>query len=153
MSHSLRRSDSGTSVIEFAVLAPVIIFLLMGLIEVGRFMYFGLLASHAARAGVQYAARNLSTASDASVNGPATRNAAIADAQSLSAWNVTSSITCTLNGQATTCPSNTANFVPPGLVYYVEVKVNGTFNSLMKYPGLPQQIPVSSFAIMPVNNQ
>ncbi len=50
--------------VEFAILAPVFVFLLIGLIEVGRFAFFGILAANAARAGAQYGAQTLSTAAD-----------------------------------------------------------------------------------------
>lgn len=153
MIRKLVRSRSGTSVVEFALIAPVFIFLLIGVIEIGRYMFFDILAAHAARAGVQYGARDLSTAADASTSGSATRSAALQDAQSLSQFNETSTLICTVNGQASTCPSTTANTVPPGLIYYVQVHVWGTFSTLMRYPGLPQTLPVSATAIMPVGNQ
>jgi len=145
--------DSGTSLIEFALVLPVFVFLMMGIIEVGRYTYFGIVAAHAARAGVQYASQTTETAADASKNGGATRTAALQDGQNLSNWTVTSSIVCTVNGQASTCPVNTANAVPANLVYYVQVQVTGRFNTLMNYPGIPTNIPVTSTAIMPVGNQ
>jgi Flp pilus assembly protein TadG len=145
--------SAGTSMVEFALLAPVFIFMMVGVIEVTRYLYFGIVAAHAARAGVQYAAQTTETAADAAANGAKTKSAAIADGQNLSAWQVTSSITCTVGGQASTCPINTANAVPANLVYYVQVKVTGTFNSLLAYPGLPHSIPVTATAIMPVGNQ
>ena len=37
--------------VEFALLAPVFIFMMIGVIEVSRYMYFGIVAAHAARAG------------------------------------------------------------------------------------------------------
>ncbi len=60
----LVRSDKGTSMVEFAIIAPVFIFLLIGLIEISRFAFFALLAANAARAGAQYGAQNTTTASD-----------------------------------------------------------------------------------------
>jgi len=147
------RDDSGTSLVEFAVVLPVFVFLLIGMIEISRYAYFAILASHAARAGVQYASQTTTTAADASSNGPGTRTAALADAQNLSSWTIRSSITCTIAGQASTCPQNTANAVPANLVYYVQVKVTGTFHSLLNYPGVPSSIPISASAIMPVGNQ
>ncbi len=144
---------SGTSMIEFALLSPVFIFMLIGVIEVSRYMYFAILASHAARAGVQYAAQTTETAADASANGTGTRDAALADAQNLATWTVHSSITCTIAGQSSTCPQNTANAVPANLVYYVQVQVSGTFSSLLNYPGIPHSFPITATAIMPVGNQ
>jgi len=137
--------------IEFAVVLPVFVFLLIGVIEFGRYTYFAILASHAARAGVQYAAQNLETAADANANGPGTASAAKADAQSLSGWKVTSAVVCTVNSQPSPCPAS--NAIVSNVVYYVQVSVSATFNSLMKYPGIPQQLPVSATAMMRVANQ
>jgi Flp pilus assembly protein TadG len=144
---------TGTSLIEFALVLPVFVFLMMGIVEVSRYTYFGIVAAHAARAGVQYASQTTETAADANTNGPATKSAALADGQNLSNWTITSSLVCTVNGQASTCPMNTANAVPANLVYYVQVKVTGRFNTLMNYPGIPTNIPITSTAIMPVGNQ
>jgi len=51
------RSDRGTSLVEFAIVLPVLMFLLVGLSEFGRFGYYAILAANAARAGVQYGAQ------------------------------------------------------------------------------------------------
>lgn len=147
------RSQRGTSMTEFALIAPVFIFMLVGIVEVGRYTYFAILAQHAARAGVQYAAQNLETAADASVSGPSTASAAAADAQSLSQWHVTSWVTCTNNMQAALCPSGTSGQVSSGLVYYVGVKVTGTFKTLLNYPGIPTNVPITGTALMRVGNQ
>ncbi len=144
---------SGTSMVEFALLPPVFVFLMIGIIEVSRYMYFAIVAAHAARAGVQYASQTTETAADASANGSNTRNAALADGQNLSNWTVHSSVTCTIASQPSTCPQNTANAVPANLVYYVQVKVTGTFHSLLNYPGIPHSFPITATAVMPVGNQ
>jgi Flp pilus assembly protein TadG len=154
MTRRLLRSQRGTSMIEFALVLPVFVFMLVGVIEMGRYTYFAVLAQHAARAGVQYAAQNLQTAADASTSGPATANAAKQDGQSYSQWKVTSWISCTNAGAGTACPAtNNAGTVSPGLVYYVGVKVTGTFKSLLSYPGIPNNVPISATAIMRVGNQ
>lgn len=147
------RCDRGTSALEFALMAPVFIFMLVGIIEIGRYTYYAILAAHAARAGVQYAAQNLETASDAAASGPNTSNAAVVDGQQLANWKVTSKVVCTVNNVAAPCPANNTSSVSPSNFYYVQVQVTGTFNSLLKYPGIPQQIPVSGTAIMRVGNQ
>ena len=139
--------------IEFAIVLPVFIFMMVGIIEIGRFTYYSILAAHAARAGVQYAAQNLTTASDAANSGPATTAAAVQDGQSLSNWAVTSKISCTVNNVSSSCPTNASGAVSPNNFYYVQVTVTGTFKSLLKYPGIPQSIPVTGSAIMRVGNQ
>jgi Flp pilus assembly protein TadG len=147
------RCNRGTSLIEFALVAPIFIFLLIGVIEVGRYTYFAILAQHAARAGVQYAAQNLTTAADASVNGSNTAGAASQDAQSLSNWTVHSMVICTMNSQFSPCPANNMSAVSPNLTYYVQVTVTGTFKSLLSYPGIPNNVPVQGLAVMRVGNQ
>jgi Flp pilus assembly protein TadG len=138
-------SEKGTALTEFAVMVPVFTFLLVGLIEIGRFTYFALLASNAARAGVQWGAQNLSNAE----NNTGMTNAAQNDGQNLG-WTITPSHFCTLNGTVTTCATGA---VPAGQVYYVEVTATGTFYSLLKYPGIPRTLPVSGKAVMRVMSQ
>lgn len=142
------RSESGTSMIEFALVLPVLIFLLIGIIEVGRYTFFGVLAANAARAGVQYGAQDLSHAQD--TNGM--RAAALNDGQNLAQWTASPSYLCSVNGGSLqTC--NTANMPASGTIYYVKVSVTGSFRSLMNYPGIPTNVPVSGSAVMRVVNQ
>ncbi len=155
MKRALLRSESGTSLIEFAVILPVFLFLLLGIVEVGRYTYFSILAAHAARAGVQYATQNLQTAADANTNSASshTAGAASQDAQSLSNWTIHSSIVCTINNQPSPCPVNNSNSVSPSLVYYVKVTVSGTFKSLFSYPGIPTNVPVGASDVQRVGSQ
>jgi Flp pilus assembly protein TadG len=143
-------SQAGTSLIEFALLAPVLLFLMVGLIEVGRYTYYGIVAAHAARAGVQYGAQNLVTA--ASPAGGAIENAALNDAGNPAAWKATHSIICTNGSNQVSCPAG-ASIAASNLVYYVQVKVTGTVNSLLKYPGIPQQSSFTAVATMRVANE
>lgn len=143
-------SQAGTSLIEFAVVAPVFLFMMVGIIEVGRYTYYGIVASHAARAGVQYGAQNLITA--AAPAGGAIENAALNDAGSPAGWKATHSIICTNGGSQVTCPAG-ASIAASNLVYYVQVKVTGTVKSLLQYPGIPQQSSFTATATMRVANE
>jgi Flp pilus assembly protein TadG len=148
MRASLRRSESGTSMIEFALVLPVLVFLMIGLIEVGRYTFFGILAANAARAGVQYGAQDLYHAQDTS----GMKNAALADGQNLTQWTATPSYLCSVNGGSLqTC--NTSSIPPSGTVYYVKVAVSGSFRSLLNYPGIPNNVPINGSAVMRVINQ
>ena len=143
--------ERGTSAVELAVSTPLFLLLMVGTIDMARYAYYSILAAHAARAGVQYAAQNLQTAYDAANNGPNTAAAATHDAQNLSNWKVTSSVICFNGGQLTACPSSST--VPATLLYYVSVKVTGTFNGFLSYPGIGQQVPVTGSAMMRVDTQ
>ena len=82
--------------IEFALILPVLALLLIGVIEIGRFTYFSVLAANAARAGAQYGAQGPTTAGDST----GMIAAATQDGQSLSNWtgNVTANELCSVSG-------------------------------------------------------
>jgi Flp pilus assembly protein TadG len=136
------RSESGASIVEFAIVAPFLVLLLIGTIDFGRYMYDGILAANAARAGVQFAAQNLETA----VNTVGVQNAAYADAQNLSGLSASATRFCELSGVVTPCTTN-------GAVPYVQVLTTGTFYPIIAYPGLPASILVSGSAVMRVENE
>jgi Flp pilus assembly protein TadG len=141
----LARSEAGASLVEFAIMAPVMIFLLIGLIEVGRYTYFAILAANAARAGVSYGAQNAITAFD----NTGMQNAALQDAQNISNFTATPNHFCSSDGvTVSACPSGTGP--TPPLYYYVQVTTTGTFSSLFNYPGIPNHIPISGSAVMRV---
>jgi Flp pilus assembly protein TadG len=147
---NLVRCNRGTSMIEFALVAPMLIFLFMGLVEVGRYTNFAIMAANAARAGVQYGAQNLTTAQD----NAGMENAALNDAQNVGNFGTpTAQHLCSVSGGALeTCSSSSG---PPAAntVYFVEVNVTGTFKPLLTYPGIPSSVPVSGNAIMRVADQ
>lgn len=142
----LWRSECGASLVEFALLAPVMVVLLIGLVEVGRYTFFAILAANAARAGAQYGAQDFEHAKD--TTGMA--NAAKADGQNLSPWNVIAGPLCSVNGGALGACSN-----PPatGTVYYVSVQVNGTFQSLLHLPWIRTSAPITGTSVMRVASQ
>lgn len=140
------RSENGSSLIEFAIVLPLLLVLLIGLIDLGRAAYYGILASGAARAGAQYGAQNPFTVSDAA----GIQSAVAADAPGIP-WTASTTELCSINGGAlVTCPigGNAQN-----VVYYVKVHVTGTFSTLVQYPGIPQNVPVGGDAVMRVTTQ
>ena len=143
------RSERGTSLIEFGLTAPMLAFFLIGLVETGRYARFAIMAASAARAGVQYGAQNLTTA----VDNAGMIGAARQDAQNLSGFTVTAKHFCSNNGGALQLCVASGAPPSPTTVYYVQVQVSGTFNSLVNYPGLPSSLPVAGSAIMRVSNQ
>ncbi|HLX25867.1 MAG TPA: TadE/TadG family type IV pilus assembly protein [Candidatus Cybelea sp.] len=144
------RCDRGTSLIEFAIAAPMIVFLLIGLIEIGRYTYFAILAASAARAGAQYGAQDLLTAYDQS----GIESAASADGENLPNWTVTVNELCASAGSAPAqCNTPWGSSPPAGITYYVDVGVTGTFTTLMNYPGIPNNIAISGSSTMRVATQ
>lgn len=133
--------DRGTSAVEFALVVPALVFLLIGLMDFGRYMYFGIVTAHAARAGVQYGARNLVTVGDRTN----IDNAALQDAPDAS-LSITPSYFCSKNGSVVGCTAS-------GVTYYVQVQASGTFRPFLTYPGIPSTITITKTAVMRVSNQ
>lgn len=62
-----RRQRSGAAAVEFAVVVPVVIVILMAIFEYGRFMFTYTTATNAAREGARYAAVHTSDKTTAEV--------------------------------------------------------------------------------------
>ncbi len=134
--------ESGASLVEFALVAPFLALLLIGMIDFGRYTYDGILAANAARAGVQYGAQSLITAVDTT----GIEKAAIADAGSLPNLSASPQPYCLANGAIASCTTS-------GAVPYVKVVTSGTFTPLIKYPGLPASLSITGTAVMRVESQ
>jgi Flp pilus assembly protein TadG len=142
-----RAKQSGQALLEVALVTPLLLLLAVGIIEIGRYAYYGILVADAARAGAQYGAQNLATAADTA----GIRAAAENDGQNLAALNVTVQHECGCTGSSIggACPA-TACASPNHPLVYVKVTVTGKFNSLFKYPGIPQSIDCDSTEMMRV---
>src|ERR1017187_2493208 len=63
------RLESGQSVLEVALLSPLLVLMLFGMIDLSRWVFQAVEVSSAARAGAQYGAQNLATAADTGSTG------------------------------------------------------------------------------------
>ena len=79
------RGERGTSLLEFALVLPILLLLLLGVIEIGRYAEMSIQVASAARAGAQYGAQNLATAADS----PGIQTAALRDSQVVACGNQT----------------------------------------------------------------
>jgi Flp pilus assembly protein TadG len=142
-----RATQAGQALLEVALVTPFLLLLAVGIIEIGRYAYYSILVADAARAGAQYGAQNLATAADTA----GIRTAAENDGQNLAALHVTVQHECGCSGSSIggACPA-TACASPNHPLIYVKVSVTGTFNSLFKYPGIPQSIDCDSTELMRV---
>lgn len=154
MIRKLMRSQSGASLVEFALLVPVMAFLLVGIIDIGRYTFYAILAANAARAGAQFGAQNLSTAE----NTAGMVSAAKTDGQNFAQWDgVTANYLCSVSGAAPAPCTSGSSTPPTNTIYYVQVIVTGHFTPLVKYPGIPSNgttgIPITGSATMRVISQ
>jgi len=145
--------ERGTALLEVALLTPLLLLLMMGIIEVGRYAELSILVANAARAGVQYGAQSLVTASDST----GIINAAMNDGQNIPQLQVNppsngysgSFVLCGCSdlssGLGSTCPA-TGCSSPQHPLVYVQVDTQGQFQSLFSYPGIPSSITINASA-------
>lgn len=146
------RAQAGSALIEFVIALPLLMLLLLGVVEIGRYAYFAIQVGNAARAGVQYGAQNGVTALDTA----GMISAAKADGNnSIAALNVTPSSSCQCWDGSSGTPVPCSGSCPAGshLVEYVQVTVSGTVNPLFHYPMLPSTLNVSNTATMRIAEQ
>jgi len=136
----------------------MLVLLLIGLIEVGRFTALSIRLGNAARAGAQFAVSsgNSTTAYDS----PDIANAACNDSgfscttstpkpgttAAPDTMLVTSGVNCTYSDGT----SSSSCVLKPGVQrnMFVHVSTSGTFKPLLKYPVMPNSLPMSLTATM-----
>ena len=141
--------SNGQSLVEFALVVPLLLLLLIGAVEIGRAAYYAIVVVNAARSAVQYGAQNHTTAAD----NAGIQQAALNDAPVLSSDNVTISSYCECpdgnlapNCMVTDCPVDD-RFIP-----YLKVNTQMQIMPLVGFPGLPPSFSFTGEAIMRIGN-
>lgn len=136
--------ERGAALVETALITPMLLALMIGIVEVGRYADYSIKVTNAARAGVQYGSQNPVTAFDLT----GMQSAALADAQSpapspsaspvpLAGLTATASMYCSFE-DGTADPNCAAGTSSNHRIYYVTVVTTGSMKSLFNYqfPGL-----------------
>ena len=166
--HGRHLAQSGQALIELAFVVPLLLILLLGVIEVGRYAYIAILVGNAAHAGASYGAQSKQQSNDTT----GIQNAAYFDfagGNTSSSTNnslapgtltITSSTSCGCDsgGATTAAPScDITVYSNAGTcagtsrwVVVVNVTANGTFTALFNYPGIPSSLVISRSASLPV---
>jgi Flp pilus assembly protein TadG len=136
------KENAGTSLIEAALLIPLLLLMLAGAVDLGKACYMAIEVSSAAQSGAEYGVQN---PSDTDGMVAASRLDAV-DVPTLSA---VASYGCECSdgtSDVATCGTTpTCNF---NIVDYVEVDTTATYSSLLTYPGVPGSIVISGKARM-----
>ena len=129
----LTRSESGGSLIEAAIVVPLLLLLVLGVGDFGRIMYYGITLENAARAGAAFGSQSTGHLSD--TNG--IRQAAEQEAQNIGSISVSSQKICECTGGSVSCTtSNCSGYGAP--MAFVEVTTTTTFTPLSSaFPGIP----------------
>jgi len=161
-------SQSGQTLVEVALTLPLLLLLLLGVIEMGRYAYISILVGNAARAGAAYSAQSGGTSTDTAGIILAADKDFQNNGQNLSKLTVSSVVSCGCDNAGTltvdytsaadcsdaTNPALAATIaacVPAGhWVAMVAVTSSGKFNSIFNAFGIPTSITLSKTATMRV---
>jgi Flp pilus assembly protein TadG len=144
--------NSGQSIIEMALLSPLLILLFLGAAEYGRLYYIGIEVTNAAHAGVEYGTQGNAYAQD-NTN---IMQAALNEEADLINKNVplqltTSSITVQqLCATVYSATPSTCSFTSPNPIEYVKVDTQVTVDSLFNSYGFAKTYTLHGSAIMRV---
>jgi Flp pilus assembly protein TadG len=140
------RDEGGQSLLEMAILAPFLLLLTIGIIDIGRYTFVAVAVANSARAGAEYGSQNLATTLDYTGMQTAAQN----DAGSISGFTVSGTSMCVCSdGTASTClPTDCSS---SHRLTYVSVTSSATINALIKYPGIDQPITIQRTVKMQVS--
>ncbi len=146
------RRQRGNALIEFTIVAPLLLLLALGVGDFCRAFYYGMVTENAARAGAQYALRNNYT------NAAGIRNAAVQDTglptSQFSTANVTEAscfLRCPGSETEMACTVANLNSCATEQAYiYVRVQTQYGFNTLVNYPGIPRTTTLHGISVMRV---
>lgn len=137
------QSDEASSLMEVAIMMPVLLMLLMGAVDMGRAYYLANEVAGAADAGAVYGSQNPTDTTGM-------MDAVKADAPDVSGIGGQASYGCECSdgsGQSASC-SSPPSCSTTNLVYYVTVQATATYTPLFPWPGLPKTISMSNTAVM-----
>lgn len=164
----IHRSQAGQSLVEVALVTPLLLAMLLGAVELGRYAYLSILVGNAAHAGASYGSQGLLQSADTTGITTAADNDYQNNGQNVSTLTVTSNISCgcdlggtvTYQGQTTSACSTGGNAAldttcsgGTGGAYVVMVSVTATatFHSMFQYPWIPSTITVTKTSTLRVN--
>ena len=160
------RSQSGQSLVEVALLTPLLLAMVLGAIEIGRYAYISILVGNAAHAGALYGAQSLSNSVSPTNITLAAQNDFQNNGQQTGNLNVTSNDSCgcdnggtlTYLGQLTSAcltidPTTACTGSNNHWVVLVSVTASGKFQSLFSYPWIPSSITVTMTSTSRVNQE
>jgi Flp pilus assembly protein TadG len=147
----LRRPQSGQALLEVALILPFVLLLLVGLIEMGRYAYIGILVGDAAHAGAIWGSQTLPQSVDTKgIQTAATQdfNDNTQDTKNWTLTSVNSSVVCGCDNGGTVataaCTGAIAGTCAAGhWVVTLTVTATGTYNLLFPFPGIPNSITIS----------
>ncbi len=165
LGNAFRTNQDGQSMVELAIMAPLLLLLLVATIDLGFYAYDGIELGNAARAGAEFGAQNPLNASGGSVGGDPSAIVAVvqADAKQLqdssgvstiTPINVTTYCACdSAKGTTVDCNATTPCTALDRLDVFVKVDATNPFRPLFAIPGIATQFPLHRVAIQEMSPQ
>jgi Flp pilus assembly protein TadG len=144
--------ERGQAMIEFALILPVLLLILVGVIELGRAAYFYLEVADAAKAGAQFGSQTMANAENPAAILQAAQNNAVDLPTNLSGY-LTSQVTCTCPGTGVASPCGGAAGCAYPTVYLTVIVTNYPLNPIFTYPGLPSTFNINNYSTTTVQRQ
>ena len=144
----MRRSEAGTAIVEFAIVLPLMVLVMVGTVDFARIFYAANVVSQAVRSGAQYGVRAAKSTDYAGMQDAATNAAS-----DLTGFTATASRLCECTGSPGTpiaCGSSPQCQNGQRKLTYVKVVGNYTFTMIFGFPAVPSSIPISRTAWMQV---
>jgi Flp pilus assembly protein TadG len=162
------KDNSGSAIVEIALVSPLFLLMLLGGFELGRVAHFTIEVQNAAHAGAAYGSQNSGTAGVASQ--PAVTQAAQNDAPDVSGLTATPGNACvcetlTTGSDPTYAPSSgtiscsdptiiacsgSSSTVTYRIVSYATVTTQATINPIFNVSGLPGSYTLHGYSAMRV---
>jgi len=139
-----RRGERGQSLVETALVFPVLVVMLVGSAEMARVVGASIAVANAAKAGAQYATENGFTAQDSTGIATAASN----EASNLTVTTTSSWACVCSDGSSSTCKNTDCS--TSHIEETVTVNTQATVTPTIQLPGLPKSFTVKGLAIQRV---
>ena len=144
---AVRQRRAGNSAVELAISFSVLGMLALGIADFGRIYYASIELANAATAGALYGVFTVGR----SGNIDAMRTAALAEAADLTGVTVTPARYCQCpSGTTNDCSNLNACGAGVKMRYYVKVTTQKTYNTMAKFPKMPNSVNLRRTVVMRV---
>ena len=141
------QADRGSSILETAIVLPILLLLVMGVVDIGRAIYLANEVAGAAHAGALYGSVHASDTTNmvnaAKLNGPDVPGLIVNASWGCECWDGSSP-----SANCSSTPSCSTN-----VVYYATVNASALYSTLFPWKGIQSSFPLSSSATMRSANQ
>ena len=144
------RPQAGASVVEVALLTPLVLLLFFGMVDLGRWVFLALEVSSAARAGAQYGGQNRGTALDTAGIQTAAKND-VPDIPGLTVTSSSSTCWCSAAPGTTlsSCSLSTCTGTTNEMIPLLQVNTTATYSPWIPYPPFNKTFTIKGHAIVP----